>query len=329
MHGTQARQHARISVAPMMDCTDRHCRYLHRQLSDRALLYTEMIASAALVRGQAVHLLDFNDEEHPVAVQLGGSDPIELAEAAYMAEKRGYDEINLNVGCPSNRVQSGAFGAVLMKTPQIVANCIEAIKRTVKVDVTVKCRIGIDQQDPVETLPDFLKRLVDAGCDRVIIHARKAWLSGLNPRENRHIPPLDYPLVLKMKDLHPDLHMSINGGVVSLAQAHELISRGLDGVMIGRSAYQRPVDIVGRVDRQFYGSGIDADPAGIVHKMIPYIESHLRSGGRLHQITRHMLGLFAGRPGARLWRRRLSQDSVRVDAGVDMISTALRQVACE
>ena len=318
---------ARLSVAPMMDWTDRHCRYFHRQISRHALLYTEMVTSPALVRGRALHLLDYSPEEHPVALQLGGSDPQELAEAARMGAAAGYDEINLNVGCPSDRVQSGTFGAVLMKTPDLVAACVRAMKAAVDVPVTVKCRIGVDDQDPEHVLPDFIARVRDAGCDYLIIHARKAWLQGLSPKENRDIPPLDYDLVLRMAEQFPDLPMSINGGIETLAVAEDLIARGMTGVMIGRAAYHRPWDVLSEVDARRFGVAPAAlSRATVIDAMRPYIEAHLADGGKLHQITRHMLGLFAGQPGARTWRRVLSEQANRPGAGVALLDEALEQM---
>lgn len=319
---------ARLSVAPMMDWTDRHCRYLHRLLSRRALLYTEMVTAPALVRGGALHLLDFSPEEHPVALQLGGSEPAELAQAARLGAQAGYDEINLNCGCPSDRVQSGTFGAVLMKDPGRVAECIMAMRDAVAVDVTVKCRIGVDEQDPEEVLPEFLARIVAAGCERVTIHARKAWLQGLSPKENRDIPPLDYDLVQRMKMLFPNLHISINGGIASLDEAERLLDFGLDGVMIGRAAYHQPADILSGADRRIFGADTeDSDPVSVVRQMQPYIQNHLDSGGKLHQITRHMLGLFAGRSGARKWRRVLSENATRAGSDFSLVEEALQAVA--
>ncbi|MFC4670228.1 tRNA dihydrouridine(20/20a) synthase DusA [Seohaeicola nanhaiensis] len=324
--GSAIRRAARLSVAPMMDWTDRHCRYLHRQLSREALLYTEMVTSAALVRGGAVHLLDHSPEEHPVALQLGGSDPGELAEAAAIGEAAGYGEINLNVGCPSDRVQAGCFGAVLMERPAVVADCVTAMRGAVKAEVTVKCRIGVDDQDPEAVLPDFLARLRDAGCGRFTIHARKAWLQGLSPKENRDIPPLDYPLVLRMKDRFPDLHLSVNGGVTSLAQARAFLEAGLDGVMIGRAAYHDPGTVLGGVDPEIFGTGRVVEAEAAARAMLPYIAAHLEAGGKLHQVTRHMLGLFTGRPGARSWRRILSERASRPGAGVALVEEALEAV---
>ncbi|MEX0317574.1 MAG: tRNA dihydrouridine(20/20a) synthase DusA [Ruegeria sp.] len=323
----QINQHVRLSVAPMMDWTDRHCRYLHRLLSRQTLLYTEMVTAPALVRGGALHLLDHDPVEHPVALQLGGSDPEELAKAARLGEEAGYDEININCGCPSDRVQSGTFGAVLMKDPARVADCVAAMRDAVDVEVTVKCRIGVDDQDPEIVLPDFLARIADAGCERVTIHARKAWLQGLSPKENRDIPPLDYDRVHRMKRQFPNLHISINGGIASLAEARKHLDAGLDGVMIGRAAYHQPANILCAADPEIYGIGQATDPPTVVRRMLPYIDAHLTAGGRLHQITRHMLGLFAGRPGARAWRRALSESAVRDGAGPELVEAALAQVS--
>ena len=315
---------ARLSVAPMMDWTDRHCRYLHRLLCKNALLYTEMVTAPALVRGGALHLLDFNAAEHPVALQLGGSDPKELAQAARLGAEAGYDEINLNVGCPSDRVQSGTFGAVLMKNPVLVAECCAEIIAAVDVEVTVKCRIGVDKQEPQEILPEFLARVSAAGVGRFAIHARKAWLQGLSPKENRDIPPLDYPLVQQMKGLFPALHLSVNGGITSLDQAASFLEAGMDGVMIGRAAYHQPSDILAAADQRIFGQGQAADPVTVVQQMMPYIEAHLSSGGKLNQVTRHMLGLFAGQPGARAWRRILSERGHI--GGTELVQEALGHV---
>jgi tRNA-dihydrouridine synthase A len=303
----QLGQAARLSVAPMMDWTDRHCRYLHRLMSRHALLYTEMVTAPALVRGGAVHLLEFNPEEHPVALQLGGSDPPELAKAARLGQDAGYDEINFNVGCPSDRVQSGTFGAILMKTPTLVAECCAAMRDAVDIDVTVKCRIGVDDQTPQDVLPEFLSQVSAAGVSRFAVHARKAWLKGLSPKENRDIPPLDYDLVMQIKSLFPALHISINGGITSLEQVQSFLEAGLDGVMIGRAAYHQPSNILALADNVIFGKENTCDPVQIVHEMLPYIERHMIGGGKLNQITRHMLGLFAAKPGARAWRKALSQ----------------------
>lgn len=311
----------------MMDWTDRHCRFLHRQLSRNALLYTEMVTAPALVRGGALHLLDHAAEEHPVALQLGGSEPGELAQAAKLGAGAGYDEINLNVGCPSDRVQSGTFGAVLMKQPELVAECCAAMIGAVDTEVTVKCRIGVDDQDVETVLPDFLERVSAVGVRRFTIHARKAWLQGLSPKENRDIPPLDYALVARMKERFPDLHISLNGGVETLDAAVGHLEAGFDGVMLGRAAYHRPAEILGAADRRVFGeAGPDRTGEDAVKAMLPYIENHLISGGKLHQVTRHMLGLFAGQPGARAWRRVLSEGATKPGAGTALVEEALAQV---
>jgi tRNA-dihydrouridine synthase A len=320
---SDVRRAARLSVAPMMDWTDCHCRYLHRLMSARTLLYTEMVTAPALVRGGARHLLAFNPEEHPVAVQLGGSEPAELAEATKMCCEDGYDEVNLNVGCPSDRVQSGTFGAVLMKSPDLVAECVAAMIAAASVEVTVKCRIGVDDQDPAQVLPGFLQRVSAAGVTRFTIHARKAWLQGLSPKENRDIPPLDYDLVHAMKRDFPHLHISVNGGIASLEQAQEQLSQGLDGVMIGRAAYHSPSDILLGADEVIFGAEGRKTAEEVVAEMRPYIARHLARGGKLAQITRHMLGLFAGRPGARGWRRALSEGAHRDGAGLEVLDAAL------
>jgi len=322
-----ATEAARFSTAPMMDWTDRHCRFFHRQFSRRALLYTEMVTAPALVRGRALHLLRFDPAEHPVALQLGGSDPTELAAAARIGADEGYDEINLNVGCPSDRVQSGCFGAVLMQQPDLVADCVATMIAAQPREVTVKCRIGVDNQIPEQVLPDFLARIRAAGVRRVAIHARKAWLQGLSPRENRDIPPLDYDLVHAMKAAFPDLHISINGGVGTLSEARAHLDRGLDGVMIGRAAYHSPADILLTADEDIFGEPPPlGDATQAVDAMRPYIAAHLAAGGRLHSVTRHMLGLFAGRPGARGWRRTLSQGAHGSGAGLDVLEAALAHV---
>ena len=317
----------RLSVAPMMDWTDRHCRYLHRLMSRRTLLYTEMITAPALVRGNARHLLRFGPLEHPVALQLGGSDPAELAVAARMGEDEGYDEINLNVGCPSDKVQSGIFGAILMKSPEVVARCVAAMIEAVDVPVTVKCRIGVDDQDPDVVLPVFLRHLRSAGVTRVAIHARKALLDGLSPKQNRDIPPLNYELVHAMKADFPDLKILVNGGISGLADAQMFLSNGLDGVMIGRSAYRSPWDVLGDADREIFEDVSPFEsPHDVVLAMQPYIDRHLAEGGRLHSITRHMQGLFIGRPGAKHWRRALSEPEARFGGGSDIVVEAMKQV---
>ncbi len=311
----------------MMDWTDRHCRAFHRLLTRHTLLYTEMVTAPALVRGGARHLLDFSPDEHPVACQLGGADPGELAEAAAMVAEAGYDEVNLNVGCPSDRVRSGCFGAVLMETPDLVARCVSAMIAAQALPVTVKCRIGVDDQDPATVLPDFIARIADAGVTRIAIHARKAWLEGLSPKENREIPPLDYGLVHAMKARFPGLHISVNGGIASLDEAEAFLAAGLDGVMIGRAAYHDPYGVLAEADRRIFGA--DALPrsrAEVALAMRPHIARHLEAGGRLHGVTRHMLGLFAGQPGARAWRRVLSERAHREGAGLEVLDAALDAV---
>lgn len=307
----------------MMDWTDRHCRFFHRQMSRRAMLYTEMVTSAAILHGPKDRLLAYSDAEHPIALQLGGSDSAELAEAVRLAAPYGYDEINLNVGCPSDRVQSGCFGAVLMLRPQLVADCVSAMMGAIP--VTVKCRIGVDDQNPAEVLPDFLEHMIRAGVGHVIIHARKAWLSGLSPKENREIPPLDYDLVLAMKSAYPGLKISINGGITSLDQAQNLLAQGLDGVMVGRAAYHDPASVLIGADR-LWGDDHAPDMMTAIDAMRPYIAAHLAAGGRLHQITRHMLGAFTGRAGARGWRRVLSNGANRPEAGLDLLDAALKHI---
>ncbi|MEO1951018.1 tRNA dihydrouridine(20/20a) synthase DusA [Thioclava sp.] len=317
---------AKLSVAPMMDWTDRHCRYFHRQISRNALLYTEMVTAPAVVHGDRDRLLGFDEAEHPVALQLGGSDAKELAEAAKVGADFGYDEINLNCGCPSDRVQSGAFGAVLMKSPDLVADCCAAMIAAQPVEVTVKCRIGVDDQDPHEVLPEFIEKVAAAGVTRITIHARKAWLQGLSPKDNREIPPLDYPLVHAMKAAYPQLHLSINGGIKDLAAAEVELAQGLDGVMVGRAAYHQPMEVLGAADQRIWGQGAARDPFDVAEAMIPYIARHIERGGRLHQITRHMLGLFHGKPGARRFRQILSEGATRDGAGVELFESALSAV---
>jgi tRNA-dihydrouridine synthase A len=311
----------------MMDWTDRHCRVFHRRISRHALLYTEMVTAPAVIHGKRAQLLDFDAAEHPVALQLGGSDPAELAEAARIARDWGYDEINLNCGCPSDRVQSGCFGAVLMKTPELVADCVAAMIAVSEVEVTVKCRIGVDEQAPEEVLPRFLETVSAAGVTRFTIHARKAWLQGLSPKDNREIPPLDYDLVHEMKAAFPHLHLSLNGGIATLEAAEDALARGLDGVMLGRAAYHEPMNVLGQADARIWGQVAPADPFEVAEAMKPYIAAHLARGGRLHQITRHMLGLFHGQPGARGWRRVLSEGATRDGAGLALYDKALAEPA--
>lgn len=292
----------------MMDGTDRHCRYFHRLLTRHALLYTEMITAEAAIRGDREYLLGFDDAEHPVALQLGGSDPKKLAEAARIGAGFGYDEINLNVGCPSDRVQSGAFGACLMKSPDLVADCVAAMIGAVGIPVTVKCRIGVDDQDPRESLFGFVEKVSRAGCKVFIVHARKAWLQGLSPKENRTVPPLDYDLVRKLKQARPDLRIVLNGGIETVKDA-SILSADFDGVMLGRAAYGAPY-ILANVDEVFFGDDSPA-PAreGVVRAMSEYVKREFEKGVRPHSITRHMIGLYHGAPGARSWRRFLSENA--------------------
>ncbi|TNC45972.1 tRNA dihydrouridine(20/20a) synthase DusA [Rubellimicrobium rubrum] len=327
MNDISALEASRLSVAPMMDWTDRHCRTFHRVLSGRSLLYTEMVTAAAVVHGDRRRLLGFSREEQPVALQLGGSDPLELAAAARIGGEFGYPEINLNCGCPSDRVQSGCFGAVLMLQPDLVAECVRAMQAETDAEVTVKCRIGVDDQDPHVALPRFLQAISRAGVRRVTIHARKAWLQGLSPKENRELPPLDHELVVAMKTQFPDLHLSTNGGVQTLDEVEALLQQGLDGVMVGRAAYHAPWEILGDADRRVFGTQNPVrSPEAAARAMIPYLQAHLASGGRLHQVTRHMLGLFTGRPGARSWRRILSEEANRPGAGIEVLEKALGSV---
>lgn len=314
-----------LSVAPMMDWSDRHCRFFHRQMTRHAMLYTEMVTAAAILHGPKDRLLDYSIAEHPIALQIGGSDPRELAEATRIAAAWGYDEINLNVGCPSDRVQSGCFGAVLMERPALVADCVAAMIAESNVPVTVKCRIGVDDQDPEIVLPDFLEKISAAGVTHFIIHARKAWLKGLSPKENREIPPLNYDLVLRMKAAFPQLTICINGGITSLDQAKSLLEQGLDGVMLGRAAYHDPASVLVGADA-LWGEASGLDAFGAVEAMRPYMLDHIAQGGRLHQITRHMLGLFTGRPGARGWRRVLSERANKPGAGLDVLDAALGEL---
>ena len=322
---SSARAAHRLSVAPMMDWTDRHCRVFHRQMTRRAMLYTEMVTAPAIVHGPKPRLLDFSPVEHPIALQLGGSDPAELAQAVRIAQAWRYDEINLNCGCPSDRVQSGCFGAILMERPALVADCLRAMITETDAPVTVKCRIGVDDQDPETVLPRFIETLAGAGVRHIIVHARKAWLKGLSPKENREIPPLDHDLVVRMKQAFPELVICINGGITTLALAKSLLDQGLDGVMLGRAAYHDPASVLIGADA-LWGDGFAPDPFAVVDTMRPYIADHLASGGRLHQITRHMLGLFSGRPGARGWRRVLSENASREGAGLQVLDRALAEL---
>lgn len=322
-------QSYRLSVAPMMDWTDRHCRFLHRLLTRHTLLYTEMVTAAAVIHGDRERLLGFSPEEQPVALQLGGSEPALLAAAVRAALEFGYSEVNLNVGCPSDRVRSGAFGACLMRAPDLVADCVRAMIGATdgRAEITVKCRIGVDDQNPGIVLPDFIERVSAAGVRRFAIHARKAWLDGLSPKENREVPPLDYDLVHRMKAARPDLALTINGGVATLDAAEALLAAGLDGVMIGRAAYHDPSATLLDADRRIYGEDRRTTPEAAARAMLPYIEARLVEGARLNQITRHMLTLFQGRPGARQWRRSLSEGAHLRGAGPELVETALDAIA--
>lgn len=318
----------RVSVAPMMDWTDRHCRAFHRVLSRHALLYTEMAVDKAVIRGDTPRLIGFDAREHPVAIQLGGSIPEELAEATRMATAYGYDEINLNVGCPSDRVQSGKFGACLMAEPELVADCVSAMQDATNLPVTVKCRIGVDDQDPEIALFELVRLVAAAGVTSFTVHARKAWLQGLSPKDNRSIPPLDYDLVRRLKRERPELEIILNGGLDSLAHGVEEM-QGLDGIMLGRAAYHTPWTLA-RVDSSVYGK---ADPVSTRMEALEiyrdYISDHLDSGTRLHSITRHILGLFHGVPGARQWRRILSEKANKPGAGLDVLDEAIAAVTNE
>lgn len=319
---------SRFSIAPMLDWTDRHCRYFHRLLTSETLLYTEMVTTGAIIHGRA-DFLAYNEEEHPVALQLGGSNPQDLAQCAKLAELRGYDEVNLNVGCPSDRVQNGRFGACLMGEAQLVADCVTAMKAEVSIPVTVKTRIGIDEQDSYEFLTDFISTVAEkGGCQDFMIHARKAWLKGLSPKENRDIPPLDYPRVYQLKKDFPELTIGINGGIKTLEGALEHLNH-LDGVMVGREAYQNPY-LLARVDQLIFGSDQPMKKrTQVVEDMYPYIERELSKGVFLNHISRHMIGLFQNMPGARQWRRYISENAHKTGAGIEVIQTALSKIPKE
>lgn len=308
-----------------MDWTDRHCRVLHRQLSSRALLYTEMLTTGAILRGDRARLLAFDPAEHPVALQLGGSDPAELVEAARIGEAEGYDEINLNVGCPSDRVQSGRFGACLMREPELVAECMAAMGAAVRVPATVKCRIGVDDQDPEESLFRLVDLCAAAGVRHFVVHARKALLKGLSPKENRDVPPLDYPLVYRLKRERPELTLVINGGIGSLDEAEAHLDH-VDGVMLGRAAYHTP-GLLGEADARLFGEDGTVDALEALRRYRPYVARELEKGTHLAAMTRHMLGLFHGAPGARTWRRILTVEGVKPGAGLEVVDAALAAVS--
>jgi tRNA-dihydrouridine synthase A len=310
----------RVCVAPMMDWTDRHCRYFHRLLSPRARLYTEMVTSAALVRGKQLRLLEHSQQEHPVALQLGGSDPQELGLAARFGAEAGYDEINLNVGCPSDRVQSGRFGACLMREPALVGDCVKAMRDAVSVPVTVKCRIGVDDQDDYAGLQHFTETMLEAGVGVLAVHARKAWLQGLSPKENREIPPLDYERVYRLKREFPQLVVVINGGITTVAEVQAHLAQ-LDGVMLGRAAYHDPY-LLAQVETALYGEALPQRDDVLRH-LQPYVEAELARGTALKHISRHLLGLYQGEPGARAFRRTISEGAHLPGAGWELIEQAL------
>jgi tRNA-dihydrouridine synthase A len=312
----------------MMDWTDRHCRVFHRLMTRRALLYTEMVTTGAVIFGKRERIIGFDPREQPVAVQLGGSDPTALAQAALICAQEGYAEINLNCGCPSDRVQSGAFGACLMRTPALVAECVAAMRAEVSIPVTVKCRIGVDDQEPREALWQMAEAVIAAGADALIVHARKAWLAGLSPKENRDVPPLDYPLVYELKRDFPDVPIAINGGIADLAQSQAHLAN-LDGVMLGRAAYHEPGLLLG-VDPLLFGEPAPlASQFDVVEAFMPYAEARLGEGVRLADMTRHMLGLFTGMPGARAFRRHLATEAVKRGAGLEVLRDAVAFVTRE
>jgi tRNA-dihydrouridine synthase A len=315
----------KIVVAPMMDWTDRHCRFLHRQLTRCTLLYTEMVVADAVIHGARERLIGFDTAEHPVALQLGGSDSAKLAEAARIGEAFGYDEINLNVGCPSDRVQSGTFGACLMRTPDLVGECVAVMKAAVAIPVTVKCRLGVDEQDPEVALDALAEAVFAAGTETLWVHARKAWLEGLSPKENRDIPPLDYGRVYRLKTKHADRFIGINGGIQSLDEARGHLQH-VDGVMLGRAAYHTP-GLLAEVDAAIFGEAPRrVDWHALIETMAEYAGRHVASGGRLSQVTRHMVGLFHGLPGARRFRQILSTEATRAGAGPEILRAAFAAV---
>ena len=312
----------KFSVAPMLDWTDRHCRYFHRLLSKQALLYTEMVTTGALIHGDKDRFLQFNAAENPLAFQLGGSNPNDLALCAKLVEAYGYDEVNLNVGCPSDRVQNGSFGACLMAEPALVADCIDAMVQVVSIPVTVKSRIGIDDKDSYAGLVHFIGTIADKGCKTFVVHARKAWLKGLSPKQNREVPPLDYERVYQLKRDFPHLEIIINGGITTLEQASELLTH-VDGVMVGREAYQNPYILAG-VDNLFYGDIKEAlSRQEVVRLLIPYIQEQLALGLRVNTVSRHILGLFHGEQGAKGWRRHISENVCKPGADESVILRAL------
>ncbi len=312
----------RFCVAPMLDWTDRHCRYFHRLLSKNAILYTEMVTTGALIHGNSQRFLQFNPEEHPVALQLGGSNPRDLAICSNMAENEGYNEVNLNVGCPSDRVQSGRFGACLMTEPELVGDCIATMQAAVKIPITVKSRIGIDERDSYDELTHFIDTVAQAGCKTFIVHARKAWLKGLSPKENREVPPLRYEMVYQLKRDFPQLEIVLNGGITKLEQSVDLLQH-IDGVMLGREAYQNPY-LLAEVDNVLFGAnGEIQSREQILLKLLPYIQKQLALEVRLNSVTRHILGLYHGEYGAKLWRRYLSENTYKSNSGENVVQNAL------
>ena len=318
----------RFSTAPMMEWSDSHCRYVHRLMSRHALLYSEMVTAAAVIHGDRQRLIGYDVAEHPVALQLGGNDLKLLAQAARIAADFGYDEVNLNCGCPSDRVQGGAFGACLMREPQLVADCVAAMKAAVSIPVTVKCRLGVDDQEPETALWAMTEAVRDAGVDALIVHARKAWLQGLSPKQNRDVPPLDYALVYKLKAAFPDLPIAINGGIRQVNEWALHVAH-LDGIMVGREAYQNP-EILLQVDPLLFGQAAPCrDAFEVMVALEPYVARHLESGGRLHAITRHLVGFFNGRRGSRHFRQHLARFCVPPDAGLAELRAAVAQVSAE
>ncbi|MGQ8366576.1 tRNA dihydrouridine(20/20a) synthase DusA [Glaciecola sp. 1036] len=314
----------RFSVAPMLDWTDKHCRYFLRLLSAKAVLYTEMVTTGAIIHGKGDYL-GFNQQEHPVVLQLGGSNPEDMTRSAVLAQTYGYDEVNINVGCPSDRVKNGSFGACLMSSPEIVAECVTKMRAEVDIPVTVKCRIGIDDMDDDQGLTDFVKPQIEAGCQHLIVHARKAWLQGLSPKENRDIPPLNYERVYRLKQQFPDIFISINGGITDLQQAKEQLNK-VDGVMLGRAVYANPY-ILAEVDQEIYGqTALIKTREQVIEELTPYITEYVQQGGRVWHIARHTLGLFQGQPGGKVWRRFLSQQAPKKNSNPQLLLMALDEV---
>lgn len=320
MANTDINSARKFSVAPMLDWTDRHCRYFYRLMSQNVLLYTEMVTTGAIIHGKGDYL-GFNSEEHPVALQLGGSEAKNMAHCAEKAQQLGYDEVNINVGCPSDRVKNGSFGACLMAEPEVVAASVKAMQAAVDIPVTVKSRIGVDDMDEYEDLTRFIHIVADAGCQHFIVHARKAWLQGLSPKENREIPPLKYERVYQLKQEFPDLHISINGGIKTLEDVHNHLQY-TDGVMMGREVYSNPW-ILTQVESELFAQACHLTREDVVHQMIPYVERHIASGGRAWHVIRHMLGIFQGQPASRVWRRHLSENAIKPGTQASVLTDAL------